>query len=126
MNNYEKLYWLTRLDSIQTIGIIFLVLSIIGLLIYYICAIVVSDDNDTPTTEFCKEHKALRLWLWWIFIIVLFLLTFIPSKREAIFIMAGGKTMDFVQSDSSINKLPSQTTLLISKYLENKLDSLSK
>ena len=47
---------------------------------------------------------------------------FIPSKNDVIFIIAGGKTIDFIKSDTSINKIPAQTTKLITDYLQEQIN----
>ena len=44
-----------------------------------------------------------------------------PTKEEAVFIVAGGKVIDFVQKDSSINKIPGQTTSILSTWLDEQL-----
>lgn len=49
---------------------------------------------------------------------------FIPSKDEVVFIVAGGKTIDFIKNDSSINKIPSQTTKYISEILQKEINKL--
>lgn len=49
---------------------------------------------------------------------------FVPTKNEAIVIIAGGKTLDFIKQDSSLNKIPSQTTAIISQFLQNEIDTL--
>ena len=54
------------------------------------------------------------------------LATFLPSKDDMILIYAGGKAMDFVQADSSINKIPAQTTKFIKDYLDKQVKELNK
>ena len=50
----------------------------------------------------------------------------IPDRQDAIMIIAGGKAMNYVQSDSSLNKLPYQTTAIISEYLDKQIEELKK
>ncbi len=50
----------------------------------------------------------------------------IPSKQEAMVIMAGGKTLNFLQSDSSISKIPYQATKLVSDYMDKVLEDMKK
>jgi hypothetical protein len=87
-------------------------------------------DEETLSARIStrKKYTSKIKWLVIIFIISVFGSVFIPNKNEAIIIIAGAKTIDFIQKDESINKIPSQTTLLISKFLEdniNKLDSIN-
>ena len=51
---------------------------------------------------------------------------FLPTKNEMIMIYAGGKAMDFVQQDSSINKIPAQSTKIISDYLDKTIEDLKE
>lgn len=52
--------------------------------------------------------------------------SFIPDKDEAILILAGGATMNYIQKDSSLSKIGPQTTLIISQYLDSKIKELEK
>lgn len=113
MSNEAKIYWLTRLDHLQpaliTVGIL---MSVFTISLYFWAFLEAEDDY-----EFAKKNRKYGI----IGIIILFICLFIPSKDEAILITAGGKTMDFIQNDSSINKIPSQTTAIISNFLEKQL-----
>jgi len=49
-----------------------------------------------------------------------------PSKNDMILIYAGGKTMDYVQKDTSLQKIPYQTTAIISDYLDKTIKEMKK
>lgn len=118
METTTQLYWLTRLDSIQCI---FGVLSILGttILIFILMAFLSGDiDYEEKSTK-----KNFRIF-YVIYSISLIGAIFIPSKDEVIFIVAGGKTIDFIKNDSSINKIPSQTTKYISEILQKEINKL--
>lgn len=121
MQTTTQLYWLTRLDGISTTFAVICVLSFIGLVfsfIFYQSEITSSYGKDEELANNFKKwvNKSLI-----IFIISLIPTLFIPTKEDVIFIIAGGKTIDFVKSDTSINKIPAQTTKLITDYLDNKI-----
>ena len=59
-------------------------------------------------------------------ILCIIITNLIPSKKEAIVILAGGKTMDFVQSDSSLSKIPHQATTIISSYLDKTIKEIKR
>lgn len=125
MNNYSKIYWLTRLDSIQALMIVIIILSVVALIIYYICfSTEVLDKDDAE--EFNKNYGKIKKAAFYLFIIAGLVVIFLPSKDDMILIYAGGKTMDFVQKDSSINKIPAQTTKIISDYLDKTVKELNK
>jgi len=129
MSNYSKLYWFTRLDIFQ--GIFIAATVIIGMLCIA-CVVMRMFDNEVHSWTTEKEierrkdinAKCVKWFKKFIisFFILLSITLFIPSKNDAILIMAGGKTLDFVESDTSLNKIPAQTTKLITDYLQKQLD----
>lgn len=125
MSNYAKLYWLTRLDSIQGLCFFLLIITPIILIGYHTFRYDCCYDEDDEL-KFGKKFGRIKNIAWALFFSASLVMTFIPSKNEAILIMAGGKTMDFVQQDTSISKIPSQTTLIISQYLDKTIEDLNK
>ena len=72
--------------------------------------------------EECASLKWYKhLFFWPIYLSSILGLVFIPTQNEAIVIFAGGKTIDFIEADSSIQKIPHQTTEIISKFMENEI-----
>lgn len=126
MSNYSKLYWLTRLDNLQALFTVLLVVSGIILFIYYLLMIISCQGDKDDLKEYSDNYGKYKKFALRVIIPTLLISTILPSKDEVIFIVAGGKTMDFVQSDSSINKIPAQTTQLITKYLDEKLKEGNK
>lgn len=131
MSTYSKLYWLTRLDSIHTLFLTFaIVLAVVGIALTIYAAMSADFDELHFGDELTKRRdgrKKITSKLWMAFVgSALFgiLTALIPTKNEAIFIVAGGKTIDWVQQDSSINKIPSQTTLIISDFLEKQIKEI--
>lgn len=123
MDNYSKIYWLTRLDNIQSGITTIFVISIIAIFIYYFIMLIVSDDPDA-TESMIKNYGKKATIAFWVGIISGIFLIFIPTKNDMILIYAGGKTMNYIQSDTSLNKLPYQTTTIISNYLDKTIKEL--
>lgn len=131
MTNYEKLYLLTRLDGI---GALFTAISIISFLIILgiiIFSFASADFDDIFSREEQKKRKESRKKYtnkvnWLVPICFLFTIASVltPSQKEAVFIIAGGKTIDFIEQDSSMNKIPSQTTQIISSFLDNQIKEI--
>lgn len=116
MSNYSKIYWLTRLDSVHGVLQCLLASAAILLIVYFIfLAVELSDGGDFQ--KFKKSWSKYTSASSWIGIISVIILIFLPTKNEMILIYAGGKTMDFVQQDSSLSKIPSQSTYIITEYL---------
>ena len=133
METTTVLYWITRLDGI----ISFLIgLGILGgvIILSIIIASLVSSDfdefhNDNEISRRKNTRKRWRNKIKWILplTITFFLIAvFIPSKKDAIFIIAGGKTIDWAKADTNLAKIPSQTTLIISKYFDKQVKELEK
>jgi hypothetical protein len=59
MSNYAKMYWLTRLDKLNTIFVLFLLAGVVlsGLVII---AWLSRDDKDSITTEVLKKLKGIK------------------------------------------------------------------
>jgi preprotein translocase subunit SecE len=115
MDNYSKIYWLTRLDALQTVFIIIPFLLGVGFMF-------VSIYNSV---EYDKSPKKKSVWVVGIIISFFSIIAcLIPSKNDMILIWAGGKTMDYVQSDTSLSKIPYQTTSIITEYLDKSIQEL--
>lgn len=123
MDNYTALYWLTRLDSIISMFEVFVILSGCVFFGAGLFKVMMGDDMDDDHALYCK--KGLR-WSFSILVISTICLIFIPSKNDVILIYAGGKTMYFVQSDSSLQKIPGQTTQIISEYLNKSIEEINQ
>lgn len=128
MSNYTELYWLTRLDYINGLTMF---IAIIGLLYTPTCLIGCAMHSDFDYGDRVEREKSrakykskIKLFLT-IGIVALLIRVLSPSKNEVIFIVAGGKTMDFIQKDTSINKIPSQTTAIISSFLDKQIKELN-
>lgn len=120
METTTQLYWLTRLDSIS---MIFSIIAILGFFILIgIIMFSISDDIDYEDKSVIKRMRIFFIT----FIISLLGVILIPTKDEVVFIIAGGKTIDFIKNDTSINKIPSQTTKLITDYLEEQINKNEK
>ena len=61
--------------------------------------------------------------------IFFFFSLFTPTRNDAILIIGGGKTLDYIQSVINLTKIPNQSTELIQKFLQKeifKIDSGAK
>ena len=125
MNNYLKLYWLTRLDGIVITCAFIMVLGIILTIAHYVYAECEYYD-EAEKQDFFKRTRFGKRCMIFLISISTATVIFLPCKDDAIFIIAGGKTMDFIQSDTSINKIPAQTTKLITDYLQEQLNDAKK
>lgn len=123
MSNIALIYWLTRLSSISdfflTLGIISAAIVGIGFLGYSMAVLDCWDDDRIAKYKVARKKFINKIWVPILFF-VLYILT--PNTKEAMLIIAGGKTMDYVQSDTSLQKIPYKATELILKKMEDYID----
>lgn len=114
--NYTKLfYWLTVADNAKDlftvlIGI-FTLIAVIATIAYFICAD--SDDSD---------QRMARKWMWWSypFAILFWMLQIAtPSKKDALLIVAGGQTLNFLTTDSTSKQIPKELSNFVVTELKN-------
>jgi len=120
LNIYSDLYWITRLDSLRTFAIAITAIFTFTILVYFISQAV---ENNSYKDFTCKWFYRLCLAILIIFAPATILL---PTERETFLILAGGKTIEFAQQDTSLQKIPAQTTAIVSKFLEEQLKEVDK
>jgi hypothetical protein len=121
MNYSKQIYWLTRLDGIHRLFDTIMILSILGLVIYMVIKLI-------DYIELNKGTKRPWLVATCIFFLSISAIgkTFLPTTKEAIFIVAGGKTLDYITTDTSVNKIPDKLANITTTWLDQKLDELKK
>ena len=123
MSNMALIYWLTRLSSISDLffglGMLSSIFIFVGVLAYTF--MIMDFPSDEDEIEYKQKRKKFfnKIWVPILFF-VLNILT--PNTKEAMLIIAGGKTLDYVQSDTSLQKLPYKATELILKKMEDYID----
>lgn len=114
--NYTKLfYWLTVADNAKNLFTvlisIFTFIAVIATIAYFICAD--SDDSD---------QRMARKWMWWSypFAILFWMLQIAtPSKKDALLIVAGGQTLNFLTTDSTSKQIPKELSNFVVTELKN-------
>lgn len=119
MNYSKQIYWLTRLDGIHRLFDTMMILAIVGLVIL----IVVKTINYLDCEEGTKRPWLVAICIFFLSISAIGK-TFLPTTKEAIFIVAGGKTLDYVSTDTSINKIPGKLADITTTWLDQKLNEM--
>ena len=118
MSNIVLIYWLTRLSSISNL---FYWLGVVSALIVgvgavgYSAALVEAYGDDEVVYKQKRKKFTSKVWVP-ILLFVFHILT--PDTKEAMLIIAGGKTLDYVQKDTSLQKIPYKTTELVLKKMD--------
>ncbi len=128
MTSYEKIYWLTRMDDIKHYMQVIPIFMIAFTVVIYVGCAAYGDfcDDDEELKKTRKRWKFKLNFIVPIGIILGIAQIFVPTTKEMLVIIAGGKTIDYVQADTSLQKLPSQTTAIISQFFDNQLNELKK
>jgi hypothetical protein len=95
-----------------------------GLALYYFFKVMSTDFDKIKMEEYSSANKWTRRTLITISIIGIAGLTFIPTTKQMIFIIAGGKTLDYVSKDKSLRKIPGQVTEITTEWLDKKLKEI--
>lgn len=116
MNYTTLFYWLTVADNARDmfkVGlIIFTAIAVIATIINFLCR---SNEDDDAAVQ-------ARKWMWWSYpFMFLFwsLFIFTPSKKDALLIVAGGQTMNFLTTDKSAKQIPHELSTFIVTELKN-------
>jgi heme/copper-type cytochrome/quinol oxidase subunit 2 len=118
------LYFLNRLDTFRTILTIMIIIGIVGLVLYYFFNFMSTELERAKMAEYSSNNKWTRRTLITITVIGIAGLTFIPTTKQMIFIIAGGKTLDYVSKDQSLRKIPGQVTEITTEWLDKKLKEI--
>lgn len=122
--NYTKLfYWLTVADNAKTFfgwgAIIFTLIFAIVTIVRVYVSIESSEDADKDFYNKCNK------WTWYstpFMLLFLSLWIFTPNKRDALLIVAGGSTMNFLTQDSTAKQLPHE----LSSYLVTEIKNMAE
>lgn len=125
MDYTELFYWLTVADNAKTFfgwGIfIFMSILIISTFINGVIVTSESASKDEKDVD-SKERKLARKWQFiGLFPSILFwsLFIFTPSKKDALLIVAGGQTLNYLTTDSTAKQIPREMSNFVLTELRN-------
>jgi hypothetical protein len=120
--DYTKLfYWLVVADNARTMFTTFVVIFTIIGAISTIWFIVDRNGYDLSVDD-NKGAERAKKWMWWSYPFMIFfwsLFVFTPSKKDALLIVAGGQTLNFLTTDESAKQIPSELSGFILTELKN-------
>jgi len=117
--DYTKLfYWLVVANNAKaffvTFIIIFTIISVVATIAFF--------ANAENTNDARDNQRMSRKWMWWSYpFMVLFwaLFVFTPSKKDALLIVAGGQTLNYLTSDSTARQIPHEVLNFVTLELKN-------
>lgn len=115
-NNMNEIYWITRLDAIQALAII--AVFILGIFIFLHTILWIMEDDEENKSKLKKIFLKFAAYI----SIPIFLLVFIPSKRDMLMIIGIGGTIEYLKSNDTANKLPDKVIMAIDKLLDDTIE----
>jgi len=117
-------YWLVVADNARTffkvLIFIFMIIAVLATICYLIACITDGAGGQSKNDE---ENQAMaRKWIWWSYpfcIIFWTLFIFTPSKKDALLIVAGGQTLNFLANDKSAKQIPSELSNFVLTEIKN-------
>jgi hypothetical protein len=118
MSYTELFYWLTVADNAKTFfGIFAIFFTIVFIITQFVR--IFSTMNDQPDEPF---YTKCNKWTWYstpLMLLFLSLWIFTPNKRDALLIIAGGQTLDFLTTDESAKQIPHELSNFVVTELKN-------
>ena len=118
MSYTELFYWLTVADNAKTFFGTFAIFFTIVFIITQFTRIIYQIDNVPDESFFNRCNK----WTWYstpFMLLFLSLWIFTPNKRDALLIIAGGQTIDFLTTDESAKQIPHELSDFVVSELRN-------
>lgn len=112
----NEIYWITRLDAIQALAII--AVFILGIFIFLHTILWIMEDDEENKSKLKKIFLKFAAYI----SIPIFLLVFIPSKRDMLMIIGIGGTIEYLKSNDTANKLPDKVIMAIDKLLDDTIE----
>ena len=101
----EEIYWITRLDAVNTLLIILIAISTCLSVISGIAYIAVYNENHTDEA-WQQLWKKLLKYCTPTTLIVSLIFVFTPTTKEAFMIWGVGNVIDYVQTNETVKQLP--------------------
>ena len=123
----NEFYWITRLDSIDTLLTVIDVVAVIILIIGLITFGITYDDDeydsdDEKVQKMRKYFKKMITVSLIVFFSVSTINTFLPSTKDAYVIYGVGGTFDYLKTNETAKQLPDKVVLAIDSYLNSKIE----
>lgn len=118
MNYTEVFYWLTVADNARSMFKVGIIIFTAVAFISTAANFILRGDGDDQSAD------QARKWMWWSYpFMFLFwsLFVFTPSKKDALLIVAGGQTMNFLTTDSTAKQIPHE----LSNFVVTELKSMA-
>ena len=125
----SEIYWITRLDSINTISLICVIVGVIisgiAAAIYYAANEQRIYDDSRGYESSAKENegyantcKGILIWSIPVSIIFSLLMIFIPTTKQGFLIYGLGGTVDYIKQNPTAKQLPDKCIKALDKWVD--------
>ena len=122
----EEIYWITRLDYINTL---LYVISGLSLVLTAICLVIgiAWDDIDEDKEKVIKK-KALNIATYSVIIAIVFstINIFVPTTKEMLMIYGVGGTYEYLKDSDTAKEIPDKCLKAVDKFLDEYIEEDQK
>ena len=126
----EEIYWITRLDGIETLSEVLIGLAIFMAIMYFtgygVCACNKRYHSDSdPDNDYLvgQEIKKISKPFLIVGIIGLLINLFVPTTKEALAIYGVGGTIDYIKSNDKAKQIPDKAVEALIKWLDTEQEN---
>lgn len=110
-----QLYWLTRLDEIKAVAEVLSVIGGVAFAACFIIAIAAKAGEDEEAFGAFKQAACLSAF---VLVPALIASLFLPSSKEAAFIIVAPKLYNAVSQNEALKEMPDKVVTLANEWLE--------
>ena len=138
MNWYTIFYWITVADGVKhffdTVSDVFTSFTVVSFVCLIITSVIRSSISSTDHHNADDDIRIIEVWVKLfkrVFSISIFLCIitwmgyiFLPTKKDALLIVAGGSVGNFITSDSSSKKVPAEVMQLLREKIKSEIQNI--
>ena len=111
----NELYWLTRLDAINVLLAVFLLISIVVFVIYLIGFLSNGGDIDEDFTK--QDFRVFKTFLF-SSVLLSIAVVFTPSEKDMFMIYGIGGVIDYIKSNDTAKQIPDKCINALDKFID--------
>lgn len=111
----NELYWITRLDEINALLVVFLLISIVVFVIYLIGFLLNGCDIDKG---FTKNDFGVFKTFFFSSVLLSIAVVFTPSEKDMFMIYGIGGTIDYIKSNDTAKQIPDKCINALDKFID--------
>ena len=111
----SEIYWITRLDVINALGVVGMMVGLFMLMLWGVTVVI----NDTIDKSL---RKRVCKWSLPILFVSISIVAFVPTTKEMLLIYAAGGSWDYITNNETVKQLPDKCIQAIDALLDEYLD----